>query len=322
MAKLYSSFVNDVLHKLREFSNAGAINDEGRNRDYLLSIPSFLNQIQKEIATTTRKIAKVYEIAHHMPYNQIGRVEWNEDQTHDREDVTFEANGSQAYSFSVAGNATVHIEEEINGTWTNKTTITNTFSASVGFVTYKGLIPGIVDEANQIRLRFSGDYYYPFRWVALFSQKYATDEEVPAFQPYVPYAMPENFFDLDRIVYTYEERQYSEYANYKYEQRDGNRKTILIEWYEVGEFQVHYWAYPTELTVDETNLQSNDSYELEIAEEAIPAAVSKVAALLMVDEDLNIHDILMNDFYIAMNNIEEFDNQKSGFQRVQNLNNW
>ena len=319
---LYSNFVNDVLHKLREFSNAGAINDEGRNRDYLLSMPSFVNQVQREIATTVRKIAKVYEISHQMPINQLGFVEWNENMQHDTEDIVFSAIGSNAYSFSVSGNATIHIEEEISGTWTILQTINNTFTASIGFTTYKGRITGITDPANNIRIRFSGDYFYPFRWVALFTQKWATDAEVPSFQPYVPYDMPEDFFDLDRIVSTFEERQYSLKADYKLEQRNGNRKRILFNWYDIAEFQIHYWSYPTELVLDPDDLSTNNNYVMEIADETLPAAVSKVAALLMVDEDLNIHDILMQDFYVQMNNIEEFDNQKDGFQIVQNISNW
>ena len=319
---LYSEFVNDVLHKLREFSNAGQINDEGRNRDYLLSIPSFLNQVQREIATTVRKIAKVYDIAHNMPDNQFGRVEWYEEEVHDTEDRTFAATGSNAYSFQIAGTATVYIEEEINSVWTTLITINNTFALSEGFTTYKGRITGITNPNNSIRIRFSGDYYYPFRWVALFTQKYATDAEVPAYEPYVPYDLPVDFFDVDTVIATFNERQYVEWSNYRFEQRDSNRKRILINWYERGEFQVHYWSYPTELVLDVDNLSSNNSYVIEIADEAIPAAVSKVAALLMVDEDLNIHDILMQDFYIQMNNVQQFDNRKNGFQVIQNINNW
>lgn len=305
-----------VLQIIREYSNAGKIIEPSRNRDYLLSLPDLFNQVMEEMATQNNAIVKTFDISMNNPINMLGLIEWNESKVHDSADEIYYGMGAKAYSFQVGGTATVYVEEEINGVWAEKTKIDHVSNQGDGYVTYNGLIQS--DPNNMVRIRFSGEYYYPFRWIALFNQKFVV---APKFEPYLPIEMPSDYYKIKTITSTYPERQYGDYASYKIE-KNGSKNIIYINWYEKGEIRVHYYAYPEKLVTDNSNLNINDNVELSLPIEWINALVYKVASMLQIDENTYISSRADEYWRIAANGIEDKESNDTGKQTIQSVTGW
>lgn len=310
-----------VLHSMREFSNSGSIQGESDIKDYLLSIIPLINVYQKELATTTHKLSRKHEISHNMPDNQLGKIVWNEEQVHSSTDVTYQAIGSRAYSLQLSRYATVYIEEEIAGIWTVLKTITHVPVDGEGYVTYKGLT-NVSNVLNNVRIRFSGSYRYPYRWIALFTDNFFNDSEVPTFEPYVPYLLPSNWFTKDRIEYTHADRQFGDYAAFKFDNSTAE-KTIYLNWYDKAEFICHYFAYPTVIAdPNPNNLTALDNTVLDIADECLPALVHRIAATLLRDENPYMSDTADVAYQIAKAELIQNGDFETGESGIIINSNW
>ena len=317
---------DETLNLMREKSNGGDVDTGDNVQDYFLSIPSLINTYQKSIAMNSSKIRKNFDIAHNMPDNQLGTLRWNDNNVHQTDDVIFEALGSQAYSFQVAGVATVYIEEETaTDVWTILDTIAHSSSAGDGYVTYNSLTD-VTDITNNIRIRFSGPYRYPLRWVALFADLFPTDDDVPKYEPYVPYEMPTDFFLKNRVTWTHDYIVWEDYSNYKFEIESGSTKVVSFYWYDKGEFRINYYAYPAmvpDLDPDDPDYpDEQDDFIIDIPDESCTAMVMFIASALKVDEDQDISVNLLNNAYIEMNNLEANDTSEQYATKVININNW
>lgn len=312
-----------VLHEMREFSNSGAIQGEADIKDYLLSIIPLLNVYLKELATTTHKLSRKFKISHNMPDNQLGKIVWNEEKVHTGgTDDEYIATGSKAYSLQVSRYATVYIKEETTaGVWETRVTINHTPTAEEGYVTYKGLT-GIVTSTNRVKIVFSGDYRYPYRWVALFSDNFYNASEVPQFEPYVPYVLPANWFAKDRIEYTHSDRQFGDYAAFKFDNSTAE-KTIYLNWYEKAEFICRYFAYPAVIaTPSPTNLTALDSTVLDIADECLPSLIYRIAGTLLRDENPYMADTLSVEYQVAKAELVQNNSYESGESGIILNANW
>ena len=312
-----------VLHQMREFSNSGDITTIADNKDYLLSIIPAINDFQRMLATTSHKIQRKHEIAQNNPDNLLGNDLWYEDQVHTDEDVTYIATGARTYSFEVDGDWTVYIEEETaTDVWTINVTLSGSATDGIGYVNYKGFT-GITDTSNRVRIRFSGDYRYLYRYIGLFSDNYATEAQTPQYRPYVPYDMPTTFYKKNRIDATYANAQFSDVTDYRFETYDKSLKRLFLPWGAKGNFVVHYYAYPAVIPdPDPNNVTENDNIELDIAEECIPVIINKIAAMLMRDENPYISDTFNVEYYQSKNEIDSATDYEQGRQDIVSNSNW
>jgi hypothetical protein len=273
-----------TLNEMREYSNAGELADPDAINDYLISMVYFINLCQLRIATENKCLYGDHEIAHEMPENLLSDDRW-ETYTHDAGDVSYSATGAKAYSFQVDRNATIYIEEETStGVWTLLNTIPHIPVAGDGYKTYKGIITAS-DTTNSVRLRFSGDYWYHYRYVALFDESFPGASDVPEYTPFVPYTMPDNYFELDRIERTYDVGQRELYASHKI-QKSGPTTYIFLKWDDSGEFIIHYYAKPTVIAAPTfDDLTTQDDTVLDLPDEYIPALVGMIASKCLVDEN-------------------------------------
>lgn len=313
---------NAVLHQMREYSNAGAIQSDADIKDYMLSVIPLLNLFVPELATTTHKKESNYKIAQNMPDNLLGLYSWNEEKVHiGGVDDEYIVTGCKAFSIQVSGRATITIYEEIASVWTSVRTITHTPASGEGYATYKGLT-NIADSSNRVKLVLSGNYRYTYRWVGLFSDTYYEDVEVPTFEPYVPYLMPTNFYQTKEIVQSHPNRQLTLYTEYQ-EDFTTDTKNILINWYEKGEFTVKYYAYPSTLALpDPTNISASNSLIVDIADECMPVLVHKICATLLRDENPYMSDTLREEAQITKSEILQNSNDNSGQQSIIINSNW
>lgn len=315
-------YISDqVLHAMREYSNDGDVTTIADNKDYLLSMIPAINTFQKRLATTTHKIKRIHEFSQNMPDNLLGS--WNEDKVHTSEDVSYSTTGAKTYSFEADGDFTAYIEEETaTDTWTINATIIGTTENGTGYVNYKGFTL-VSDTDNSVRIRFTGDYRYLYRYVGLFSDSYALDANIPQYRPYVPYDLPSNFYKKDRVDATFAHQQYSNIADYRFETYEKSLKRIFIPWESKGNFAVHYYAYPTVIAnASESNITENNDIELDIAEECIPLMINQIASMLMRDEDAYMSDTFNVEYYQSKAEVENESEDDIGVQDIINTSNW
>lgn len=299
-----------VIQLIDEFSTNGITTTAAQNADYTLRMPSIADAAQKEVATV-KKLHSVYSISQNPIYPQNGRFQGFTLQQFTGTDYTVTATGSQAYYFEIDHPATVYIEEQIANVWTIKSTITDTTATS--FTAYKGLIVP-TSLLNNVRIRFSGLYPYNMRNIALFSQLFASANDVPIYKPYVRYTMPANFFDLNKVIQLTDDRQYVNFADYHWE----GRKTIVINYFYTGSFDVYMYVYPA-VTIDSS---TPDNYVLEVDAEAVEAIPYYIAAhMLLSDIQTRPHGVLLLNIYQQkIASLNHSDNL--GAESVQNTSGW
>lgn len=314
---IFKDFVQSVLMEMGEYSNSGTLISEAENKDYLLSITRLTNDSLTQIATLGKSNNKSFDISHFKPSNQLGFANWNEEIYHDTDDVIFQAIGTQAYSFQVGDTADIYIEEYVGGVWANLVTINHVDINGQGYVNYKGLL-NLTSTSNNVRIRFSGTYYYPIRWVGMFKEKLS---KAIAFEPNVPYTLPTNFYLLDNVKFIHADRQYTEYAGY---QLDLANKTILFNWYERGEFRVNYFAYPTLLTISDTDVHAADNEAVDIPSEFIEALKMQVANKLKaaVDQKYGEADRFVGMFSSNLTEAAKNKQKDTGLTSIQSLSGW
>lgn len=303
--------------EMGEYSNSGTLISESENKDYLLSITRLTNDSLTQITTLGKSNNKNIDISHFKPSNQLGFINWNEELYHDTTDVVFQTIGTQAYSFQVGDTADIYIDEEIGGIWTTLVTINHIDVNGQGYVTYKGLLT-LTSALNNVRIRFSGVYYYPIRWVGMFKEKLS---KAIAYEPNVPYALSPNFYLLDSVKFLHADRQYTEYAGY---QLDLANKTILFNWYERGEFRVNYFAYPTKLTESDTNTAIAYNETIDIPDEFIESLKMQVCNKLKaaVDQKYGEADRFVGMFSSNLTEASKNKQKDTGLTSIQTLSGW
>jgi len=157
-------------------------------------------------------------------------------------------------------------EERTSGVWTELSSGGQT-SPKGQYTRYKGFT-GVTDPSFNVRIRFTGDYPYNVRNRALYAYNFPTVEDIPDYERYVIYEMPTNFFMLNKVVQKGQGLIYDNTLDCNWE----GRNKIALNYFLVGEIDVHYHAYP-----DVVPENAADEYVLQLDEEACQAATYGVA---------------------------------------------
>lgn len=272
-----------ALSLMAEYSVDGVVVSDGENADYLIRMNRFADVAQKEIAQV-KKIHASYSISQNPVRSQLGLLQGFEVIQHTNEDIIDEYPGTKSYYFEVDNVATIYIEENVNGTWTNLKTINNTTKGQ--YTTYKGNLT-LSNSSNHVRIRYSGTYVYNIRNRAMYEYAFPTDSDVPDYRPWVKYQVPADFMELQKVMQTFDVRQYKEMIDYYWE----NKRTFVTNYYYSGSFDIFYYRYPT--TIDST---TSDSYEFEVDVEAQEAIPFFMAAHAIIDENQVLGIQLLNEY--------------------------
>lgn len=311
-----------VLHQMREFSNAGQVQSASDVKDYELSIIPLLNIYVPELATTTHKLERKFEISHNMPTNQLGLINWNENKIHTGGvDDIFSATGSKGFSIMASGRFSYLVQEQILGVWTTIDSYTHTPTSGEGDVNKKAKLT-LASTTNNVRIVFNSAYRHSYKWVALFSDSFYDDSEVPIFDPYVPYNLPSDYFQLKEVKFAYSDRQFESYNGFKTNDTTAT-KQIKFNWYEKGEYIIHYYAYPAELeTPNPNNISASDSLVVDIADECKATLIHRICATLLRDENAYMSDVFRDESQIAKAELVQNDNFSQGEQGIILNSNW
>lgn len=301
-----------VLQLLDEYSLSGALQGQGLNQDYLNRMNNIADDAQKEVAQV-KKIHAVHSISQNniRPQNSDG---FKLQQYLTTNQIMYQATGSRAYYFEVDRQGTVLIEEETSpNTWVTIASIAvpNTVTS---FTAYKSVVtPSSIN--NYVRINFTGLYPYNIRNVALFAELFASNSDVPDYTPYVKYEMPDDFYDLERVVQQAPVRQYNEFGDYRWE----GRKTFVLPYNYRGGFDIFYYRYPTTIT-DTTP----STYIFEVDEEAAAAIPYYVAAHIFLTEPTELAGRtatqLINEYNAKLGNFKQTN--YDGFMQIYDPAGW
>ena len=210
------------------------------------------------------------------------------------EDLTFEATDSKSYYFEADGNGFAYIEK-YNGEadeWSIFSTIN--LSSTGAFVAYKGFIKeGGNFVSGNIRIRFTGDYIYNVRNVALYRHLFSDNaNDIPAFQSYTRYDMKDLVDDfLALCCPPIQEDAKNRVLNQEYE-IEGN-SVILIPYGNKGEYKVLYERNPARLEVQEDSVEESET-EIDLDEELCTLLPILIAAYVWIDDEPEKSQYYMN----------------------------
>ena len=306
-----------VQHMIEYTRNGTPVNqDSGAYQDYVKSMNPNANSSQMELCKVKR-ISAVMTVSQNPITNLLGLYGMNEEQHFPGNNKTYSATGVKSFSVEVDGPCNLRFEEQVNGTWqdVSGTYITpggeeTAFDGTIAvsgikiFTNYRGLL---ASSANSVRLTVIANYPIKSRYRGLFAYAYPDAENVPRYAAYVPYQFPSDFMEFDKMMRAYNERQYTENIDYKGPFRNRNGYEILINWHLTGQFDIHYFRYPTVITND-----TPDTYEFEVDIDAQTLIPWFMAGHAIYTENANLGTQLLNQYYALKESIFTEDTSQPG----------
>jgi len=203
----------------------------------------FINTSQRELYKQGEIFAE-FEVAHTPYKNILGSMFKTEE--HTDEDIIYEVDNAKSYCFEVDNGCTVYIEE-LDGAWEVINTITVPETIK-GFTMFKGSIV----STNRVRIRFSGDYFFRVRNIALFTIPFR-EEDIPTYKPFVGIELPDNFASVSQVLTEQGSTQEVE-KMYRWE----GRRTLVLNYSFDGNLKITYKPIPTKITDIEDILEVDD----------------------------------------------------------------
>lgn len=237
-----------------------------KNADYRDKFNYFLNEAQIYIASLV-KIPAVFQITQNPIPNQLGWLNGFDIQQYlPGENKTFTRTGTKSYYFQMDNVGTVTIA--VNGVVTK--TITNYDKRQ--FTEYKANTGA--SSSDTVTITFTGLYPYNIRNIALYEYAFPTDADVPVYDPYPSYDMPDDFMSFDVPIIKSDPRVYQAYTAFKWEKN----KKVILNYYDSGSFDIHYFAYPKEIlpTDDDSTLLSVEDKAVDLV--VLQAGIMATAA--------------------------------------------
>lgn len=220
-------------------------------------------------------------LRHRVPENRISGGTL--DPIEKTDEVCFDAVDVKSYYFEADGEGIVYIEWK--DTQTNEWSLIGVVNFnSVGFKPYRGFIKRGTDfVSGYVRMRFTGQYVYSLRGVAMYEHLYGPDaDSIPAYEAYTRYdisSMVPDFLGLASppIEVTDEMRS----INKGYDVEDG--RVILMSIHAPGTYKVIYSRRPKEL-IDHGSPDDDDT-QIDLNEDLAALLPILVGAYIWMDDE-------------------------------------
>lgn len=200
------------------------------------------------------------------------------------EDLIYEAENAKAYYFQADGIGRVYIERLNTGT--NNWVMVDTFEMTGArrFTEYSGFIrAGKEFITGPVRLRFSGEYLYSVKNVAMYEHIYSDNAaDIPAYEAYTRYdmtALAEDFLTLSTPPIT-EDEEYKKLSG-DYDLEGG--RVILLPYSVTGCFKVLYNRRPKELIAK--GLAQDDEDVIDLDEELCSLLPVLIASFIWLEDE-------------------------------------
>lgn len=278
------------LNIIDEATKKGIALSETKNADYRVKFDTFLDPAQKYVASII-KIPDVFQLTQNPIPNMLGHMNgFDLIQVLPDEDKAYSFTGCKSMYFEVDDLATITIA--VNGSTVE--TITNTVKRS--FTAYQKLTGAT--STDTVTITFSGDYPFNIRNTGFFQYAFELATDIPVYTPYVTYDMPSDFLEFDSVIIKADPRLYASYVAHKWE----NNKKIVLNYYDSGSFDIHYYKLPTDIASD-----AEDSTVLEVENKAVELVALQCAVLATSADNTALSSWIRSLFIEKTQNISEKD---------------
>jgi len=240
--------VNDIFEKamslMDERTETGIV-DADATLIYKKNSPYILTILQNELLLIG-DVYSTHEISRKSIQPIVGVLSVKEHDTDDETEIS--STLGKAYYFEIDNPCTVYIEDYTT-TWNTLVTITDT--TATDFTAYKGVLTN-TPGATKTRIRFSGDYYYNYRNVAIYDKTFEEESKVPNYGEYVKYSMPSDFSSISQIID--EDTDYEQLTDYHWE----GKGDLYVPYSYTGNIKIVYRPVPSALSDADSVMQIDD----------------------------------------------------------------
>lgn len=293
-----------TLQKMFSSNGTGPIQIDSSTKEYIESMPQAANEGLQLLATAGKFILKSQQIVVRAIKNMLTNSFERHYVTNGH--IEFAFIGAKSYYFTVMGSGitctiTVGEEDPISIHSEGETTI----ESDTQFSVFKG---NLENEDSLVTISFTCDYPFEVRNVCLYPYNFPTDDDVPVYEEYIRYHLPdimESFYQLSENDLYYQGEHGDSYiaADEYYQEAD---KTLVIPRSQTGIYTIYYKAYPEQITQD-----TEDDYVLALDPEVAAILPLYMASQLYKDDDNAIATVYRNEFEVAFDRLS----QKANIQR-------
>jgi len=294
-----------VLQKMFAADNT-IVTDES-TMGYIYAMPQAANEGLSLLATAGKFITKSVKITQMDIKNLVSESLANA--IHEFSDTfSYQTDEGQSYYFECAGIGTATIE--VDGTVIDTITLDEK-----AYKVYQGLIANV--DKKPVKFTFTTSYPMALKNIAIYSQTFETEEDVPAFTDKVKYdlkALAPDFYMIDPQG-IYFEGAYQKYLQTSDFYQEGT-KTLVLDRDMIGNFTIYYRAYPEPFT-DITE----DTYEIPIDPEVYALLPLYMASQLYKDDDNGIATAYRNEFEVGFERLVNSANL-SAYEEFTSASRW
>jgi hypothetical protein len=302
-----------AIQHINEYSVNGTLvsTSNGNYQDLIKRMNPLANTAQLELCKIA-KIPDTQSVDHNVIPNLLGLQNANEKekQHYPGTNDSYTAAGADSFSIEVSKPCTITFEEYESGAWINivgtyivpggtATAFTGniTVTGITTFTNYKGTLT-LTTSTNDVRMTITTLYPMKSRYRAMYGYPFENAASVPRYAAYVPYDLPSNYMEFNKIMRSYDERQFGENSDFIL--TPDNK--VHINWNLSGQFDIHYWKFPTEITND-----TLDTYEFEVRLDAQAAIPWYMGAYAIMPDNPSLGVQLLNQYYVLKDELTETD---------------
>ena len=259
-------------------------------RDYVAAMPYAANEGILMMSTAGKFLVKNFSVSVNPIKNLLGYIG---DKIHSlvSGNMEFSADNVHSYYFELTGRCTfdIVIDDEV--------VYTEDIDALNKYVELKGLIENT--DNKKVYAKFTSEYPYAVKHIALYEAKYLEDTEVPAYAEKIRYKVDDivdDFYSINSIYYEGENPQYVK-TDEVFQEGD---KVLVFDRETAGNYIIYYNALPK--TIDVT---TEDDYELPLDKEVAAILPLYMASQLYKDDDVSIATQYRNEFEVAFERLKD-----------------
>lgn len=216
-------------------------------------------------------------------FNPIARVD----------DITFEAENAKAYYFEADGIGMLYVEKynKESNTWSILSA--KQLTARKNFVAYSDFIKDLNGfVSGRVRLRFSGEYIYSVRNVALYRYLYSDDKaDIPAYEPYTRYdfkTLVDDFLGFADPPFLESEELVQLNQDYRVE----GESILLLPYNNAGVYKVMYKRRPKSIV--NIGAAATDETVIDLDPELSHALSNLVAAYIWAEDEPSLAEYYLS----------------------------
>lgn len=276
------------LNLIDEASKKGVDIALSKNADYRRKFDEFLDTAQKYIANII-KIPDVFTLSQNPIVTMEGMFKgFDIEQILPDKPKVYTFTGCKSMYFEVDNVCTVTIK--VNGATVE--TISNTVKRV--FTPYKVLTGAL--STDSVEITFTSLYPFNKRNSGFFAYAFPLAEDIPTYTPFVSVDMPSDFLEFDSIIIKSDPRIYASYIAHKWE----NNKKIILNYYDKGSFDIHYYKYPATIASD-----ALDTVELDIEDKAFEVVALQCAVMATAADNPSLSSWIRSLYVEKIQNISQ-----------------